>query len=173
MALYLGLIIFSFLITSLLVVPFINFLYKLRFLRRQQVTKDFLGVRTKIFDRFHKHKAGTPVGGGLLIIFVVSLLFVLIFPVISFLGVFISSYFPIKEEFNVLFFTFIGFGLLGLYDDIKKLFGFKHSGFFGLRLRHKFVIQWLLAFIVALLLYKNLGINFFYIPFVGIVHLGF
>jgi len=173
MALYLGLLIFSFLITSLLVVPFINFLYRVRFLRRVQTTRDFLGMHSKIFDRFHKHKAGTPVGGGLLIIFVVSVLYALVFPFISFFGVFISSYFPIKEELNVLFFTFIGFGLLGLYDDIKKLFGFKYSGFFGLRLRHKFVIQWLLAFTIALLLYKNLGINFFYIPFVGIVHLGF
>jgi len=113
------------LLTSLLVVPFINFLYRVRFLRRAQTTHDFLGIRSKIFDRFNKHKVGTPVGGGLLIIFVVSLLYAVVFPLITFLGVFVSSHFPIKEELNVLFFTFIGFGLLGLYDDIKKLFGFK------------------------------------------------
>ncbi|MBM3205275.1 phospho-N-acetylmuramoyl-pentapeptide-transferase [Candidatus Shapirobacteria bacterium] len=173
MALYLGLLIFSFLITSLLVVPFINFLYKMRFLRRAQTTRDFMGLRSKIFDRFHKHKVGTPVGGGLLVIVVVSLLYALIFPLVKFLGVFVSSCFPIKEELNILFFTFISFGLLGLYDDIKKFFGFKYSGFFGLRLRHKFLIQCALAITIAVLLYQNLGINFFYIPFVGIVHLGF
>ena len=54
MPLYLGLLIFSFLITSVLVVPFINLLYKFRFLRKKQATKDFQGIRTKIFDHFHK-----------------------------------------------------------------------------------------------------------------------
>jgi phospho-N-acetylmuramoyl-pentapeptide-transferase len=172
MSLYLGLLIFSFLITSILVVPFINLLYKIRFLRQEQKTKDFLGLRTKIFDRFHKHKAGTPVGGGLLIIAVVSILYALIFPLISYFGVFISTAYPIKEELNILFFTFLSFGLLGLYDDIKKFFGFGHSAFFGLRLRHKFFIQWALAITIAVLLFNNLGVNFFYIPFFGIVHLG-
>lgn len=172
MALYLGLLIFSFLITSILVVPFINFLYKLRFLRRQQKTKDFLGVRTKIFDRFHKHKAGTPVGGGWLLITIVCLLYALIFPLITFLGVFISKAYPLKEELNILFFTFISFGLLGLYDDIKKFFDFQKSGFFGLRLRHKFLIQWILAFTIGVLLYRNLGVDFINIPFFGVIKLG-
>ncbi|MCX6726000.1 MAG: hypothetical protein NT052_01645 [Candidatus Shapirobacteria bacterium] len=173
MPLYLGLLIFSFLITSILVVPFINFLYKISFLRRHQLTKDFQGIRTKIFDHFHKHKAGTPVGGGLLIIAIVSLLYVFIFPLISYFGVFITTAYPIREELNVLFFTFISFGLLGLYDDIMKFFGFGRTGFFGLRMRHKFVIQCFLALTIAVLLYHNLGINFFYIPFFGIVRLGF
>jgi len=172
MALYLGLLIFSFLITSILVVPFINFLYKLRFLRRQQVTKDFLGTRTKIFDRFHKHKVGIPVGGGWLLITVVCLLYALIFPLITFAGVFISKCYPVREELNILFFTFISFGLLGLYDDIKKFFGFQKSGFFGLRLRHKFLIQWILAFTVGVLLYRNLGVDFINIPFLGVIKLG-
>jgi phospho-N-acetylmuramoyl-pentapeptide-transferase len=172
MTLYLGLLIFSFLITSILVVPFINFLYKLRFLRRQQVTKDFLGARTKIFDRFHKHKAGTPVGGGWLLITVVCLLYAFIFPLITFLGVFVSKAYPLKEELNILFFSFISFGLLGLYDDIKKFFGFQKTGFFGLRLRHKFLLQWFLAFVIAVLLYRNLGIDFINIPFWGVVKLG-
>jgi len=172
MALYLGLLIFSFLITSILVVPFINFLYKLRFLRRQQVTKDFLGTRTKIFDRFHKHKVGIPVGGGWLLITVVCLLYALIFPLITLAGVFISKCYPVREELNILFFTFISFGLLGLYDDIKKFFGFQKSGFFGLRLRHKFLIQWILAFTVGVLLYRNLGVDFINIPFLGVIKLG-
>jgi len=172
MALYLGLLIFSFLITSVLMVPFINFLYKLRFLRRQQKTKDFLGVRTKIFDRFHKHKVGTPVGGGWLLIAVVSLLFALVFPLITFVGVFISKGYPVRDELNVLFFTFISFGLLGLYDDIKKFFGFQKSNFFGLRLRHKFLIQWILGLTIGVLLYRNLGIDFINIPFWGVIRLG-
>jgi phospho-N-acetylmuramoyl-pentapeptide-transferase len=172
MALYLGFLIFSFVITSVLIVPFINLLYRLKFLRQQQLTKDFMGLRTKIFDRLHAHKAGTPVGGGLLIIVVVSLLYAALFPLIHFLGVYMSAVFPIKDELNIIFFSFISFGLLGLYDDFMKFFGFKKIGFFGLRLRHKFVIQWFLAFVVAILLYQNLGIDFINIPFVGVIKLG-
>lgn len=172
MALYLGLLIFSFIVTGILIIPFINLLYRLKFLRQQQMTKDFLGLRTKIFDRLHRHKVGTPVGGGFLIIVVVSLLYAALFPLVSFLGVYVSAVFPIKEELNIIFFSFISFGLLGLYDDFMKFFGFKKTGFFGLRLRHKFAIQWLLALIIALLLYRNLGCDFINIPFFGVINLG-
>ncbi len=144
---YLGLLIFSFLFTSILVVPFINFLYKLKFFRRVQKTTDVEGKRTIIFDKFNNIKAGTPVGGGLLIITVTFLLYLILYPILCFAGIRVTAaYSQVKEELNILFFTFISFGLLGLYDDILKFFGFKRTGFFGLRLRHKFAIQWLLAF---------------------------
>lgn len=172
MALFLGLFIFAFVVAGTLTVPFINLLYKLKFLRQQQITKDFLGLRTKIFDRLHKHKAGTPVGGGLLIITTVSLLYALLFPLVSYWGVYVTTAYPIVEELNIIFFAFISFGLLGLYDDLMKLFGFKQHGFFGLRLRHKFLIQWILALIIASLLYRNLQIDFINIPFWGIVKMG-
>lgn len=172
MALYLGLLMFSFIVTSILIVPFINLLYKLRFLRQHQVTKDFQGSHTKIFDRFHAKKAGTPVGGGLLIIAVVSLLYALSFPLIDFLGVYISANYPIKEELNIIFLSFISFGFLGLYDDLHKFFGFEKKGFFGLQMKEKFLIQWAIALVIALLLYFNLGIDFFYIPFLGEISLG-
>ena len=68
MALLLGLLIFSFVITSISLVPFINLLYKLRFTRQDQTTKDAFGKKTPIFDKFHAHKQGTPVGGGFLLI---------------------------------------------------------------------------------------------------------
>ena len=58
-----------------------------------------------------------------------------------------------------------------MYDDIMKFFHFGRSGFFGLRLRHKFIIQWILALIVSLLLFVNLKIDLFYIPFFGTLHL--
>lgn len=172
MALYLGLVIFAFVVTSVLIVPFINLLYKFRLLRRKQVTRDFLGWRTKIFDRFHAHKAGTPMGGGLLVIMVVSFLYALLMPLIRYLGVFITTAYPLKEEINILFFSFVSFGLLGFYDDLRKLFGFKQAGFFGLRLRHKFILQWLIGLIIGVLLYQNLGIDFVHVPYLGILRLG-
>lgn len=172
MPLLFGLLIFSFVFSSVLLVPFIDLLYKLKFQRLKQVTKDAFGKRTPIFDRLHKDKAGTPIGGGLLVITVVSLLFAFIFPLIRFFGVDITSVYPLKEELNIIFFTFISFGLLGLYDDIKKFFNVPKTQFFGLRMRHKLIIQILLATTIAVMMYINLDISFFYIPYFGVLNLG-
>ena len=168
MALLLGFLIFSFVSTAVLLVPFINLLYQLRFTRRFQVTRDAFNKRTPIFDRFHQHKQGTPVGGGLLVIAIVSLLFFLLFPLAKYMGVEVTHVFPVNEEVHLLFFTWLSFGVLGLYDDMMKFFHFDKSGFFGLRLRHKFIIQWILAVIIALLLFINLKIDLLYIPFFGL-----
>lgn len=171
-ALYLGLLLFSFLITSILVVPFINLLYKIKFLRKVQKTTDAEGQRTRIFDKFHNIKAGTPVGGGFLIIATVFFLYLILFPLLSFMGTYISSGFQIKDELNILFFTFISFGFLGLYDDVMKFFGFEKTGVFGLRIRHKFIIQWILALIISSLMYFNLKIDIINVPLWGVLNLG-
>lgn len=170
--LYLGLLLFSFLTTSILVVPFINLLYKLRFLRQQQKTLDFQNKRTPIFDKFHSQKSGTPVGGGLLVIVSVIILFAILFPVLKFSNIFISANYQISKELTVIFFTFISFGLLGLYDDIHKFFGFKKSGFFGLKMIHKLFLQLFLSALISIYIYFALGINFIYIPFFGAISLG-
>jgi phospho-N-acetylmuramoyl-pentapeptide-transferase len=173
MGLLLGALIFAFITTSLSIIPFINLLYKLRFQRHSQGTKDAFGKLTPIFDSFHRQKAGTPVGGGLLIIIMVTLLFGLILPSIGYLGIEITHIYPITSEINIILFTFISFGLLGLYDDIMKFFGVEKTGFFGLRLRHKFIIQWLLAAIISVMLYQYLKIDIINIPFFGVLHVGF
>jgi phospho-N-acetylmuramoyl-pentapeptide-transferase len=171
MSLLLGLLIFSFITTAILIVPFIDLLYKLRFQRRPQKTRDVFGRLTPIFNHFHRLKAGTPVGGGLLVIIVVSALFSILFPVARFFGVPITYVYPLREEINIIFFTFISFGILGLYDDFMKFFG-REKKIFGLRLRHKFIIQWVLALIISLLLYVNLKIDILNIPFIGVFKLG-
>ncbi len=171
--LYLGLLLFSFLTTSILVVPFINLLYKLKFQRQQQTTLDFQNKRTPIFDKFHSQKSGTPVGGGLLIIFAVSILFLSLFPLLSFSKIFISSNYNINHELFIIFFTFFGFGLLGLYDDVLKFFGFKKTGFFGLRMKYKLGLQLVVALIISLYIKINMGMDFIYIPFLGAVRLGY
>lgn len=170
--LYLGLLLFSFLTTSILVVPFINLLYKLKFQRQKQKTLDFQNQRTPVFDKFHSLKSGTPVGGGVLIIISVTLLFLSLFPLLRFSNIFISSNYRIDLEIMVIFFTFIGFALLGLYDDVLKFFGFQKTGFFGLRMSHKFILQLILAFIISFFVVYKLGINFVYVPFIGPVTLG-
>jgi len=170
--LYLGLLLFSFLITSILVVPFINLLYKLKFQRQIQKTTDFQNKRTTIFDKFHNTKSGTPIGGGILIISTVLILFTILSPIIKFSRIFVSSNYQINKEIFILFFTFISFGLLGLYDDVLKFFGFKKTGFFGLRMSHKFILQMIISLIISLMIYFQLGINFIYIPFFGAIKLG-
>jgi phospho-N-acetylmuramoyl-pentapeptide-transferase len=172
LALLLGFLIFSFTTTSIFLIPFINLLYKYRFTRAAQKTKDAFDKPTPIFDKFHKHKKGTPMGGGLLIITVVTILFSILFPLMKYLGVPITHVYPAAEEINIIFFTFISFGLLGLYDDLMKFFKFNQTGFFGLRMRHKFFIQWILAGIISLLLYLNLRIDIFYLPFIGVFRIG-
>lgn len=173
LSLTLGLLIFSFILTSIAVVPFINALYSLKFQRAMQLTKDAFGKITPIFDKFHKKKAGVPVGGGLLLIIVVSLLFAVMLPLLELFGIEITSvYSNHQAEVNVIFFTYLSFGMLGLYDDIKKFFGFEKSGFFGMRLPHKLALQIILALISALMLYFNLGISILHIPFIGTFDLG-
>ncbi len=163
----LGLILFSFLITSMLVVPFIDLLYKLNLTRRKQAPKK---GKIPLFDKLHDAKAGTPVGGGVLLILVVSLIFALLFPFASRMGVFVRSSFDFKTELFIIFFTFISFGILGLSDDLMKMFGKPKKGkiglLFGLTGKQKFVLQWALALVVGYILHYNLGIEILYIPLV-------
>ncbi len=170
--LYLGLLLFSFIITSILVVPFINLLYRLKFQRQNQKTLDVQNNRTPIFDKFHNSKAGTPVGGGILIIFSVSILFACLLPILQYSKIFISSNYKLNLELEVIFLTFISFGLLGLYDDILKFFNFQKSSFLGLRFKHKLILQLLTAGFISALIYFRLGVNFIYIPFLGAINLG-
>jgi len=173
MALILGLLLFSFIVTSISIVPFINLLYRIKFQRARQITKDAFGKRTPIFDKYHAQKAGTPVGGGLLVIIIVSILFANILPLLKFFGVDITSvYQNAQAEINILFFTFLSFSILGLYDDVKKFFGFKESGFFGIRLRIKLSLQIILALIISFMMYFSLGISILNIPFIGTFQLG-
>lgn len=173
-AVLLSAVMLSFIVTSILIVPFINLLYRLKFQRAAQKTTDAFGVLTPIFNAFHKAKAGVPVGGGSLVIAVVLVLFSLLLPISHYAGVDITSnYTNIVAEVGILLFTMVSFGLLGLYDDIKKFFQFETTGFFGLRLKHKLILQIILGFIIAMLLYNTLGISILNIPFIGTFELGF
>jgi len=164
MAQLLGLTILSFFITMILLIPFIDFLYRIKLRRVKQITRDPFNQRTPVFDKFHEWKVGTPFGGGILIIAVVSILTVWAYGILN------ANIKP--WELFVIFFSFTSFGLLGLYDDLKKLVSYKQASFFGLRFRHKFLIQWILAFIIASVFYAQLGYNFIFIPGFNLVPIG-
>lgn len=160
----LGLTLLSWFITSILIVPFIDFLYKVKLRRAKQKTTDIFDKPTPVFDKFNAWKAGTPFGGGLLIIGVVTLLTIWSYGIFN---INVSFW-----EVFVILFALLGFGLLGLYDDAKKLINTKNRAFFGLRFRHKFIIQFILAFIIATVLYYQLGYNFVFIKGIGLASLG-
>ena len=122
MVILLGVLLFSWMFNSILFLPFISLLYKWKFQRLNQITRDAFDKRTPIFDKFHKSKAGTPVGGGILIILNTSLLFPAILWMLNYFWVPITSVYPMFSEIKILLFTFISFGLLGLADDLKKTF---------------------------------------------------
>lgn len=169
----LGLLILSFILTMCLMVPFIGLLYRLKFTRKeetQEVRKNATAAFYQIRE-MHSGKAGVPTGGGILLGIVVSVLFLVIFANRWGDTGFISSH-PIVGEVAVIFITFAGFGLLGFYDDLIKILGFAKSGFFGLRMRHKLVMQWGLAIVSAAILAWELKIDFVFVPFWGIVDLG-
>lgn len=165
MAQLLGLVLLSFFISFILYVPFIDFLYRIKFRRENQKTLDPFHQRAVTFDKYHSWKVGTPIAGGALIILVVTVL-----------SLWTYGIFNVQSnmwEIVVLFIGFIGFGALGLYDDFKKLVNGKTQTIFGLRMRYKFLIQWILAFIIAFILYYKLGYTYIFIRGFGLASLGF
>jgi phospho-N-acetylmuramoyl-pentapeptide-transferase len=165
MAQLLGLTLLSLFITAILIIPFIDFLYRIKLRRQKQTTVDIFNKPTPLFDKFNSWKVGTPFGGGLLIIFVTTIIFLWSF------GMLKVSIHP--WELFVILFTFISFGLLGLYDDGKKLIkGSKEIAFFGLRFRYKLILQLILALVPATILYTQLGYSFLFIKGIGITDIG-
>lgn len=174
MALLLSLLLLSFIIHSVTLVPFINLLYKLKLQRQKQKTKDAFNLPTPIFDQLHKFKVGTPVGAGLLMVVVTTSLFFLNFPILFYFWVPIVSIYPnIGSEMKILIFTFMSFACVGLFDDFKKVFVTDgHDNFFGLKLRHKLILEVILSIIIAFWLFTELKIEIIHVPFMGVAKLG-
>lgn len=174
MAIYLFATVASFIFNALLIVPFIDLLYRLKFQRAKQKTRDAFNRRTPIFDKFNAHKAGTPVGGGILLVattFILFIFFTLLF--IFFKIPITSNYQSVASEIKILLFTFVFFSFLGLYDDLAKIFLWRKTAFFGLRLRHKLIIEIILASIIAYWLFAELKVSFIHIPFLGVFELSY
>ena len=174
MATYLFAVFFSFVINFILTIPFINFLYRLKLQRQRQKTKDIFNKPTPIFDRFHQHKVGTPVGGGILLIFTtVGVFFMFLFLYFILKGKILTNYPSLAAEIKIILFTFISFAFLGIFDDLNKIFLWKKTQFFGLKFRHKLLIEIFLALIVSYWLFSDLKIQIVHIPFLGVYDLSF
>jgi phospho-N-acetylmuramoyl-pentapeptide-transferase len=174
MSTYLFIVFVSFIFNLALIVPFINFLYRMKFQRASQETKDAFDRPTPIFDRFHQHKTGTPVGGGILVLsttLIIFIVFLILFAVFN--KNIISNYASLAAEIKILLFTFVSFALLGVYDDLSKIFLWQKQQFFGMRLRHKLIIEVVLALVISFWLYYELKIDIIHIPFFGVYEVSY
>lgn len=165
MAQLLGLFLLSFFITAVLLVPFIDFLYKLRLKRTNEKKRvDTLDKATPITAKLLAGKHARPIGAGLLIVGVVAVL-----SLWSYGLLFVRAN---AGELFILLFTMISFALLGLYDDVRKNFNKERTGFFGLRWRHKLIIQAVLGLIIGTYFWGVLGYDFFNIHWFGMLEVG-
>lgn len=174
MSTYLFLVFVSFIFNFVLIVPFINFLYKLKFQRVSQITKDVFNKPTPIFDKFHGHKKGVPVGGGMILILTTVLLFGLYYLLFFlFHKKITSNYASVISEVKILLFTFVSFALLGVFDDLNKIFFWQRHQFFGLRFRHKIILEIILSIIISWWMVTELKIKFINIPFFGVYDISY
>lgn len=151
-----GILLLSMIFTFGTIVPFINLLYKLRFRTPVYRSRDILGRKSR-FHELHGHKVGTPTGGGVLLILSAFLFLSLFYG---------ATKFSFNWTSNILFLTMFFFGLLGLYDDIQKFFGFTKKGIWGFRARYKSLLQIVFGLVIGWLLYHQMGLNSIFIPFI-------
>ena len=159
----LGLLILSFFVTSAFMVPFIDLLFYLKH-RFEQKHKFLLKIsETPIHDSLMKSDLNTPSGGGILLILILILL--------SLGYAFFSSVVDIVS-LEILLFTLVSFGSLGLVDDIKLILTERRGKFLGLSRRQLFFAQSIFALIIAIMLYFWLGLNNLYIAGLGNLIIG-
>jgi phospho-N-acetylmuramoyl-pentapeptide-transferase len=153
----LGLVLISFAVTSFLIVPFIDLLFFLK-RRFERVSTEKKESETPIHDQLMKADEGVPSGGGILLIAVLVIL-----------SLIAAWWIPLIEltSLKILLITAISFGGLGLVDDIRWLTTKRKGKLLGLGRKVLLVIQTSLAFLIAFLLYFNLGINNINIPAIG------
>ncbi|MDA1338084.1 MAG: phospho-N-acetylmuramoyl-pentapeptide-transferase [bacterium] len=138
--------------TTVLMVPFLNFMYSLGIKRAWEGKKN---IKNSFFRKFHGWKVGTPTGGGALV-----LLSIFIFSGLYY----ILTSFSINWTTATLFITLLLFGLLGMYDDLIKTLLYKRTKFWGLRMKHKLILQLVIGFVISYLLYYKAGITSVYLP---------
>lgn len=159
----LGLVLIAFFLTSLGLIPFINTLFYLRNkYKEKSLSKEDSGL--PIHNKILVEKdITTPVGGGLLLI-----------PVISFLS--LSAFLWVDKKITIeafiLVFTILTFGYIGLFDDVRKIFSDFRGKYTGIKSYYILMLQTFFAFLIALLLYFFLGLNNIFIPILGNIVLG-
>ena len=148
----LGVLLAAFILGLAVGSPYINLLRRLRM--GKQIRRE--GPQS------HYAKQGTPTLGGVLIIAVVALLWLLVFAILQE---------PQRGDFVAQTVVPIGalvaVGVLGFIDDyVNIVYGF------GIRGRHKLVWQLVVAVVAALYIQRHFGITGVFVPFVGEIEIG-
>jgi len=154
----LGLVLLSFAVTSIFMVPFIDLLFYLK-RRFEKIQKEKQQKsETPIHDQLMKGDINTPSGAGILLILIL---------VILSLGM--TFFIPTVDQVSlkILLFTAISFGSLGLVDDIKFIITRRKGKFLGLGRKKMLLIQASLALLISAMLYFLGGLNNFYISGLG------
>lgn len=155
----LGLLLLSFGITSFFMVPFIDFLYFLRKKYKKPIPKGYDDSSTPIHNKLLAGKdIDTPVGAGILLIFMVTILS---------LGYAYFQGLAQPDNFFILIFTFISFGLIGLIDDVKKIITAFSGKYVGIKGRYILLFQIIFASLAAYMLYNLIGLDNIYIAGIG------
>ncbi|MBI3103802.1 hypothetical protein HYZ05_02595 [Candidatus Daviesbacteria bacterium] len=160
----LGLVLLSFIVTALSLVPFIDLLFHLK-RRFEKRIKNFHEIsQTPIHDRLMKADENTPSGGGILLIGILTLLSI---------GYVLVSKSTDTVSLTILLFTLLTFGALGLFDDIKYIVTRRRGKLLGLGRKKLLIIQLSLGLFVGSMLYFLAGLNNLYISGLGNYIIGF
>lgn len=151
------LVLLSFMVTSIFLVPFIDLLFYLK--RRFEKKVAGRNTQTPIHDALMREDERVPSGGGILLILVL----VVLGAVFAFFGSGVKD----LTELKILLFTLLSFGALGLVDDIKLIFTKRSGKFLGLGRKWLLLMQFLLALVSASMLYFMVGLNNLYITGLG------
>lgn len=169
-----GLVLVSFLITSIFLVPFINLLFHLRSKKRKQLGEALSGKQreykfsidstTPIHNQLLKGKdVDTPVGGGILIIVIITILCC---------SILLLNKGFLNIEIIIILASLLLFGFIGFLDDLKKIFTIFSGKYQGIRGRYILILQILFSLFVSFLLYYFLGFDNIFIPLYGNIILG-
>lgn len=153
----LGLVLLSFALTSILIVPFIDFLFYLK-RRYEKVHPVKIKSDTPIHDKLMASDEATPSGGGVLLILLLAIF-----------SIFYALLNPKADvvSLGILLFTLLSFGLLGFIDDIKLIITKRKGKFLGLGRKYLLFVQAILAITTSSMLYKLAGLNNIYISGLG------
>jgi len=144
-----------FVIVFILFIPFINLMYKMKMKdpEREEGRLDRFGDGVGIFDNIKGYKSGTPTGGGVLIVLSSLTVYILMY--------FFSAYNLELDRLYLYVLSFLLFGAIRFFDDIKQVFKFRGL---ALRVRHKIVIQMMAGFVLAYFGVSR-GLFFIELPF--------
>ena len=158
MANLLGLVLLSFTITSIFMVPFIDLLF---FLKRKYENIEVTGQdlsKLPIHNQLMKADINTPSGGGILLILVLAIFSLLYNVLVAF---------PDPATLKILLFTLVSFGAIGFVDDVRWILTKRKGKILGLPRPVIFICQIALALAIGSLLYFSIGLNNVYISGLG------